>query len=122
MIATQRAFAVRTERRLFDIGLYLEMNGSGTKDDLFEFSDDPILDASPASPGSGSLGSEESGETVSIKSVRHVATPMPATSGQRARKGKKRGLKRLAAMQPTGRGGCARWVQGVSLIGFDLHP
>ena len=108
MIATQRAFAVRTESRLFNIGLYLEMNGSGTKDDPFEFTDDPILGASPASPGSGSLGSEESGETVSIKSVRHVATLKPVTSGQRARKGKKRGPKRLAAMQPTGNGGCAR--------------
>ena len=122
MIATQRAFAVRTERRLFDIGLYLEMNGSGMRDDPFEFSDDPILGASPASPGSGSLGSEESGETVSIKSVRRVATPMPTTSGQRARKGKKRGLKRLAAMQPTGRGGCTRWVQGASLVVLDSHP
>jgi len=108
VIATQRAFAVRTERRLFDIGLYLEMNGSGMRDDPFEFSDDPILGASPASPGSGSLGSEELGETISIKSVRRVATPMPATSGQRARKGKKRGPKRLVAMQPTGRGGCTR--------------
>jgi len=104
----QRAFAVRTERRLFDIGLYLEMNGLGTKDDPFEFSDDLILGASPASPGSGSLGSEESGETVSIKNVRCVATPMPVTSGQRACKGRKRGLKRLVAMQPTGHGGCAR--------------
>ena len=108
MIATQRAFAVRTESRLFDISLYLEMNGSGTRDDPFEFSEDPILGASPASPGSGSLGSEESGETVSIKSVCRAATPKPATSGQRARKGKKRGPKRLAAMRPTGRGGCAR--------------
>ena len=108
MIATQRAFAVRTESRLFNIGLYLEMNGSGTKDDPFEFSEDPILGASPASPGSGSLGSEESGETVPIKSVRRAATPKPATRGQRARKGKKRRPKRLAAMQPTGRGGCAR--------------
>jgi len=108
VIATQRAFAVRTERRLFNIGLYLEMNGSGMRDDPFEFSDDPILGALPASPGSGDMGSEESGETVSIKSVRRVATPMPTTSGQRARKGKKRGPKRLAAMQPTGQGGCAR--------------
>jgi len=108
VIATQRAFAVRTESRLFNIGLYLEMNGSGTKDDPFEFSEDPILGVSPASPGSGSLGSEESGETVPIKSVRRAATPKPATSGQRARKGKKRRPKRLAAMQPTGRGGCAR--------------
>jgi len=122
VIATQRAFAVRTERRLFDIGLYLEMNGSGTRDDPFDFTDDPILGASPASPGSGSLGSEESGETVSIKSVRRVATPMPTTSGQRARKGKKRGPKRLAAMQLTGRGGCPRWVQGVSLDVLDSHP
>jgi len=72
VIATQRAFAVRTERRLFDIGLYLEMNGSGTRDDPFDFTDDPILGASPASPGSGSLESEESGETVSIKSVRRT--------------------------------------------------
>jgi len=122
VIATQRAFAVRTERRLFDIGLYLEMNGSGSKDDPFEFSDDPVLGASPASPGSGSLGSEESGETISIKDVRPVATPMPTTRGQRARKGKKRGPRRLAAMQPTGHGGCARWVQGASLVGLDSHP
>jgi len=98
------------------------MNGSGTKDDPFEFSEDPILGASPASPGSGSLGSEESGETVSIKSVRRAPTPMPATSGQRARKGKKRGPKRLAAMRPTGSGGCARWVQGASLVVLDSHP
>ena len=108
MIATQRAFAVRTESHLFDIGLYLEMNGSGTRDDPFEFSEDPILGASPASPGSGSLGSEESGDTVSIKTVRRAPTPRPTTSGQRARKGKKRGPKRLVAMQPTGQGGCAR--------------
>ena len=107
-MATQRAFAIRTESRLFNIGLYLEMNGSGTRDDPFEFSEDPILGASPASPGSGSLGSEESGDTVSIKTVRRALTPKPATSGQRARKGKKRGPKRLTAMQPTGQGGCAR--------------
>jgi len=31
LIATQRAFATRMESRLFDIGLYLEMNGHGEK-------------------------------------------------------------------------------------------
>jgi len=69
LIAMQRAFAVRTESHLFNIGLYLEMNGHGEKDDLFDFTEDPILGASPASPGSGSLGSNEMGKTVSIASV-----------------------------------------------------
>jgi len=69
LIATQRAFTVRTESRLFDIGLYLEMNGHGEKDDLFDFSEDPILGASPASLGSGDLGSDKTGKTVSIASI-----------------------------------------------------
>jgi len=105
LIATQRAFATRTESRLFDIGLYLEMNGHGEKSESFDFTEDPILGASPASPGSGDLGSDETGKTVSIKSVRQEqprpATPRPATSGQRARRRGKKGPKRLAAIQPS---------------------
>jgi len=69
LIATQRAFAVRMESRLFDIGLYLEVNGHREKDSSFNFSKDPILGASPTSPGSESLGSNETGKTVSIASV-----------------------------------------------------
>jgi len=69
LIATQRAFAVRTESRLFDIGLYLEMNSHGEKSKSFDFSEDLILGTSSASPGSGDLGSEEMGKTVSIASV-----------------------------------------------------
>jgi len=98
-MATQRAFAVRTESRLFDIGLYLEMNGSGTKDDPFEFSEDPILGASSASPGSDE--SKESGQTVPIRERADTPRPMPATSGQRAKRKGKRGPKRLPAMQPS---------------------
>jgi len=97
-MATRRAFAVRTESRLFDIGLYLEMNGSGTKDDPFEFSEDPILGASSISPGSDE--SKESGQTVPIREER-VVMPMPVTSGQRAKRKGKRGPKRLPAMQPS---------------------
>ena len=82
-------FATRVESRLFNIGLYLEMNRLGTRGDLFNFSEDPILGASPASPGLGSLGSDEMGKTVSIVSVRreqpHPATLKPVTSGQRAK-------------------------------------
>ena len=105
LIATQRAFAVRTESRLFNIGLYLEMNGSGSKDDPFDFSEDPILGASPASPGSGSLGSNKTGKTISIASVQRKhprpPTPAPAAGGQRAKRRGKKGPKRLATIQPS---------------------
>jgi len=99
-MATQRVFAVRTESCLFDLGLYLEMNGSGTRDDPFEFSKDPILGASSMSPGSDE--SKESGQTVPIRGER-VDTPrlMPVTSGQRAKRKGKKGPKRLPAMQPS---------------------
>jgi len=69
LIATQRAFATRMESHLFDIGLYLEMNGHREKSESFDFSEDPILGTSPATPGSGSLGSNETGKTISITSV-----------------------------------------------------
>jgi len=86
---------VRTESCLFDIGLYLEMNGHGEKSKLFDFSEDPILGASPASPGSGSLGFNETGKTISIASVRREQscppTPAPVTSGQRASEEGRRG-------------------------------
>ena len=55
-MATQRAFAMRTENRLFNIGLYPEINRSGTRDDPFDFSKDPILGASPTSPTGGRGG------------------------------------------------------------------
>ena len=110
MIVMHQAFATRTERRSFDIGLYLEMNGLGMKDDPFDFSEDLILSASPASPRSGSLGSNEMGETVSIVSVRceqpHPAMSKPATSGQRAKWMGNRGPKRLPVIQPS----CGRSV------------
>jgi len=77
----------------------------GEKDDPFDFSEDPILGASPTSPGSGDLGSNETGKTVSIASVRHEQPrppmPAPATSGQRVKQRGKKGLKRLPAMQPS---------------------
>ena len=98
-MATQRAFAVRTESRLFDISLYLEMNGLGMKDGPFEFSNDPILGALLISPGSDE--SKESVETVPIRDVKRVATPMPVTSGQRVKRKGKKGPKRLPAMQPS---------------------
>ena len=93
----------RVESRLFDISLYLEMNRLGMRDDPFDFSEDPILGASPTSPGSGSLGSDETGKTVSIASVQRkqlcLPTPRSVTSGQRAKRKGKRGPKRLLAMQ-----------------------
>ena len=117
LIAMQRAFATRTESQLFDIGLYLEMNGHGEKSESFDFSEDPILGVSPASPGSGSLGSNETGKTVSIASVQQEqprpAMPAPATSGQRVKRRGRKGLKRLAAIQPS----CGR-----SLSPYEVPP
>jgi len=107
-MAMQRAFAIRTESRLFDIGLYLGMNGSGTKDDPFKFSEDPILGAS-----SISLGSDELKQTVPIKEKIRVPTPKPTTSGQRAKRQGKKGPKRLPAMQPS----CGR-----SLNPYEVTP
>jgi len=117
LIATQRAFTIRTESRLFDIGLYLEMNGHGEKDNLFYFREDPILGTSPTSLGSGSLGSTKTGKTVSIASVQceqpRLPTPAPVTSGQRAKQRGKKGPKRLAMIQPS----CGR-----SLSPYEVPP
>jgi len=96
----QRVFVVRTKSCLFDIGMYLEMNGSGTRDDPFKFSKDPILGASSISPGSDE--SKESGQTIPIQKVVRLPTPRPVTSGQRVKRRGKKGLKRLPAMQPHG--------------------